>query len=357
MSKVVLHIHQKFLPYRGGSTQRLLNLIQNASENYKHIVICKNSERVESFSQVGNIKIYRCEKYSDIPFLLLKLCFKYKVDIVHYHNYRPAFFGLVSKLLFPRAKTIFELHSVYIPTTKLGRFFTKMVHRACDEAVVLSNSSVLALKEIGFKKKISVIYNGVDLDRFRDANSAPELLEVEGKKHIVGYIGSIEAFQGVDTFCSIAKSVKQTRKDIDFVVIGGNMENHRKLDSIAQGAVEFYEFFSPEVIPSLYKKFKCLLMTRPSLPETESAVPLKPIEALGAGIPVISTNVGGMQELKSVLESTNIHLFDTKEEIETFILSDNLEKLQYSEEKLIFKFDVNRQSELLEQVYAELISG
>lgn len=355
MSKVVLHIHQKFLPYKGGSTQRLLNLIQNASEEYKHIVICKNSERVESFSQVGNINIYRYEKYSDIPFLLFKIFLKYKVDIVHYHNYRPAFFGLVSKLLFLRAKTIFELHSIYIPTTKLGRLFTKIVHRACDEAVVLSNSSVSALKEIGFKKKISVIYNGVDLDKFRNANSAPELLE--GKKHIVGYIGSIEAFQGVDTFCTIAKNVKKTRKDIDFVVIGGNMENHRKLDSIAQGAVEFYEFFSPEVVPSLYKNFKCLLMTRPSLPETESAVPLKPIEALGAGIPVISTNVGGMQELKSVLESTNIHLFDTKEEIVEFILSDNLEKLQYSEEKLIFKFDVNRQSELLEQVYTELISG
>ncbi|WP_439832742.1 glycosyltransferase family 4 protein [Aeromonas caviae] len=355
MSKVVLHIHQKFLPYKGGSTQRLLNLIKNASDEYMHIVVCINSEHVESFSQVGDIKIFRCDKYSNIPFLLLKLFFKYKFDIVHYHNYRPAFFGLVSKILFPRARTIFELHSVYIPTTKLGRLLTKLVHYACDEALVLSNSSVSALKKTGFKKKISVIYNGVNLDVFKNANRASELLK--GKTNIVGYIGSIEAFQGVDTFCSIANNVKKIRKDIDFVVIGGNIENHHKLDSIAQGAVDFYEFFSPEAVPALYKKFKCLLMTRPSLPETESAVPLKPIEALGAGIPVISTNVGGMKELKSILESSNIHLFDTKEEIEAFLLSDKLDKLQFIEEKQIFKFDVNRQSELLEKAYTELISG
>ncbi|ELD3371661.1 glycosyltransferase family 4 protein [Vibrio cholerae] len=355
MSKVVLHIHQKFLPYKGGSTQRLLNLIQNASEKYTHIVVCINSEKVESFSQIGNIKIYRCEKYSDIPLLLFKLYYKYKIHIVHYHNYRPAFFGLVSKLLFPRAKTIFELHSIYIPTTKLGRLLTKVVHHACDEALVLSNSSVIALRKIGFKKKISVIYNGVDLDKFRNANSTSEI--INRKNCIVGYIGSIEAFQGVENFCSIAKNVKNVRQDIDFIVIGGNRENHRKLESIAEGSVEFYEFFSPEVVPSLYKKFKCLLMTRPSLPETESAVPLKPIEALGAGIPVISTSVGGMQELKSVLGSKNIYLFESKEEIEKFILSGNLEQIQYNEEKHISLFDVNKQSELLENVYTELISG
>ncbi|ELS3450260.1 glycosyltransferase family 4 protein [Vibrio vulnificus] len=355
MTKIVLHIHQKFLPYKGGSTQRLLNLISGSSENYQHIVVCINSERAEAYSQVGDIKIYRCDKYSDIPFLLVKLFFKYRFDIIHYHNYRPAFFGLISKLLFPKAKTILELHSIYVPTTKFGRLLTRIVHFACDEALVLSNSSMLALKEKDFNKRISVIYNGVDIEKFRSANIDPGLLE--GKKNVIGYIGSIEAFQGVDTFCTIAKSVKKKRKDIDFVVIGGNIENHQKLEDLAQGTVDFYEFFSPEVVPSLYKNIKCLLMTRPSLPETESAVPLKPIEALGAGIPVISTNVGGMRELKFVLDSKNIYLYETKQEIEDFILSDGFNDLGFSEEILIDKFDIKRQSGLLEKVYAELISG
>ncbi|MEZ8233047.1 glycosyltransferase family 4 protein [Vibrio splendidus] len=354
MSKIVLHIHQKFLPYQGGSTQRLLNLIQDATDEYEHIVICENSEKVDSYSEVGRIRIYRYDKYSQIPSILLKIKKTIKINIVHYHNYRPAFWGSVSKLIFPKAKTLFELHSVYVPTTLLGRFLTKFIHKICDQGLVLSESSVSALKERSFTKPISVIYNGVDITKFRDAPTKNGIFSSEGI--IVGYIGSIEAFQGVDSFCKIAKQVKDKRNDITFVVVGGDKNKHNILKKISGDTVDFYEFFPPELVPSIYKMFNCLLMTRPSLPETESAVPLKPIEALGSNIPVISTKVGGMVELKCVLDSKNIQLFDTVEEIESYLVDLEFENLRFNKENKLAVFDVKKQAALLEDVYEGLIN-
>lgn len=354
MSKVVLHIHQKFLPYQGGSTQRLLNLIQDATNEYEHIVVCENSEKVESYSEVGRLRIYRYGKYSQIPSILLKIKKTIKVDIVHYHNYRPAFWGTFTKLIFPHSKTLFELHSVYVPTTLLGRFLTKFIHKICDQGLVLSESSVCALKERGFTKPISVIYNGVDITKFRDAPINNDIFDIEGI--IIGYIGSIEAFQGVDSFCKIAKKVKDKRNDITFVVVGGDKNKHNVLKNISGDTVDFYEFFPPKLVPSIYKRFNCLLMTRPSLPETESAVPLKPIEALGSNIPVISTKVGGMVELKNVLDSKNIHLFDTVEEIENYLLGLDFKNLLFSKEDKLTVFDVTKQASSLEEVYEGLIN-
>uniref|UniRef100_UPI001C71DAFB glycosyltransferase family 4 protein n=1 Tax=Aliivibrio sp. SR45-2 TaxID=2760931 RepID=UPI001C71DAFB len=235
-----------------------------------------------------------------------------------------------------------------------GRFLTKFVHKICDQGLVLSESSVTALKDRGFTKPISVIYNGVDIMKFRNASA--EHCIFKDNAIIVGYIGSIEAFQGVDSFCKIAKQVKNKRSDITFVVVGGDKAKHNILKKIAEGTVDFYEFFPPELVPSIYKRFDCLLMTRPSLPETESAVPLKPIEALGSHIPVISTKVGGMVELKKVLDSTNIHLFDTLEEIESYLLNLDFGNMLFHEEKNLAMFDVAKQANRLEDVYEVLIN-
>jgi glycosyltransferase involved in cell wall biosynthesis len=351
--KWVLHVHQKFLPYQGGSTQRLLNLIDNDQE-FNHVVLCTNSESVNSFSSVNGIDIFRFDKYADIPRLMYLIKQKYDISIIHLHNYRPAFWGLIGRIFFHNVKVIFELHSVYIPSTLTGRLLASFIHKFNRTAIVLSESSVTAVKKLGFKGDIHVVRNGIDIERFRNSKQVKSLIS---NRIVIGYIGSLEAFQGVENFCVVAKSVSKIRDDISFIVVGGTEVQHNAMKKIAGNSVNFHTFFSTDMVPSLYNGIDALLMCRPSLPETESAIPLKPLEALAAKVPVLSTDVGGMKELKISLQTNNIRLFHEIPEIIDFIKNSSPSDFEFNDNLDLSMFDKDNNKAILNNIYKEIISG
>ena len=98
-------------------------------------------------------------------------------------------------------------------------------------------------------------------------------------------------------------------------------------------------------------------MTRPIISETQSAIPLKPIEALAAGASVLSTEVEGMLELKKLTQANDnqIRIMDIQSMI-TYInnvckdnLKDDLMPLNN-----INIFDQKYNSGLLAEIYKEI---
>jgi glycosyltransferase involved in cell wall biosynthesis len=174
-NKIVLHIHQKFLPYQGGSTQRLLNLIDNGQSHFKHIVMCINSEGSEVFSNESGIDVYRFNKYWQIPALMKRIFKENDISLVHLHNYRPAFFGYLGLLFTKNIRSIFELHSVYRPNGILGRLLAQSVHHLTKDMIVLSESSVTAIRNMKYTQNIHIIRNGINIEKFRKNSLATSL--------------------------------------------------------------------------------------------------------------------------------------------------------------------------------------
>jgi glycosyltransferase involved in cell wall biosynthesis len=110
-----------------------------------------------------------------------------------------------------------------------------------------------------------------------------------------------------------------------------------------------------EDVPFIYHLIDVLLIPRPSTLSTETAIPLKPIEALACKKNVVGTKVKGLIEFKEMVKD-GVYLFDSVDEIVSFLRNFNIEeyKLNVIPEKVSF-FSYIRQSDKLLNIYKNLI--
>jgi glycosyltransferase involved in cell wall biosynthesis len=174
--------------------------------------------------------------------------------------------------------------------------------RTADKIIAISSATKDYVLRLGAKpSKIEVIYNGVDVARFR---VIPGKREEMRKKLGIPY-GAIVVFtvrrlvykNGVDTLLDCANiAVKKNRK-IMFLVVGKgpDMENVRL--QVAQLGIaanfKLAGFVSDADLPSYYNAADMFVL--PS--KSGEGLPLVAMEAMACGLPVVATNVGGIKEI------------------------------------------------------------
>lgn len=365
--KTIVHIHQKFYPYQGGSTHRLLNqLININTERYNIIVISQKLDNEKDEELYKGIKIIRYKKFYQIIRLLKDIEKKYKIDLLHSHNYRPSFYTAIFNV-FHNKKMIIEMHSIYEVNSWLKKEIGRFLLKIANQIIVLSNESKRIIKEeYKIDKDIEIIYNGIELDKFinSDRELSSDNLDIkkfidgsrEKGKIIIGYIGSLREFQGIDNVIKIINSINN--KKIRFIVIGGTeVESAEVAKKITSADVLVKPFVEKTQARKIYKNLDILLMPRPNTKATQSAIPLKPIEALASGNIIYSTNVGGMNELNDILKSNRIKFMTVDEMIIDINSLDYVPT--FDEEGLdgLYFFDEKIQAEKLGNLYEKMLTA
>ena len=338
----ILHIHEKFWPYNGGSTTRLLNLI-DTSDN-KHYVLsrkhCDSLSKIERLNR--NIVIVRYQSDLDLFKLLISIFFNKKIDIFHVHNLRASFLFL--PFLVFRKKTLLELHSIYLPRSRVKRFISKLATYFYKEILVLSSNSKKLFKENFWgSPKITIVENGVSLSRFGFNR------ELSGNLKVC-YIGSLKEFQGVNRFVEIANIVE--RSDMEFHIYGGTSSEISELKQLdVNGKVRFHGQVAYSDVHNIYARMDAMLMTRPKMKSTDSAIPIKPIEALSVGLDVFSTDVGGMREIESILNTDKLKIMSKEALVSTLTTYQRTDKAQAAD---LSYFDKLTKTKHLEEIYKGL---
>lgn len=337
----VVHVHEKFYPYLGGSTFRLLNLlngINKQNSNFYFTVLCENHTKKLPEREIlqPNIEIVRFNNYFTIPLLLFNLSKKRKIHIIHAHNYRPFLLAFISNI-FLRKKIILEMHSIYkisFLKQSIVNILFKIVRK--NRIITLSETSKKYFSRL-YKtpqKKIEVIYNGIDINRFRNCRSVSKSIDYKiiskfiSKFNLrIGYIGSFYSWQGVFSFVEVAKEVVKTRKDVGFIMVGCGptfLETERLIRRYSLGKnILIHGAVPEEEIPVVYNLIDILLIPRPSTLATATAIPLKPIEALACGKIVVGTRIEGLLELKDKVGG-GIFLFDSLKRIISYLEKFNI---------------------------------
>lgn len=367
MKKNIVHIHQKFYPYQGGSTQRLLNQLENLDkDHYNIIVISQKLKNDLDYEIYHGINIIRYSNFFQIFRILLKINKEVGIDLLHSHNYRPSFFTIMTNFILSK-KIIIEMHSIYELKNWFKKFISKILLNSVDQIIVLSNESKRILNdEYKIKTKIEIIYNGVDIDSF--VNSKDNIIKYnnevsrfireskEKNKILVGYIGSLRSFQGINNVIKIINVTKNA--SVNFIIVGGSDEESRML---AKKIYNKNSYISPFVdkknVISIYKNLDILLIPRPHTLATQSAIPLKPIEALAAGCIIYSTKVEGMVEFNKIVKSDKIKFMSTDEMIVEINNLKNVEKSDLIKDlKGLYAFDEKTQAKKLTNLYVNLMS-
>lgn len=213
--------------------------------------------------------------------------------------WRNAFHIMVAKLL--RRKTIFHvLGAIDIFYSResglLSKFLIKRTLNLADVLIVQSPKLKDFVSAIS-KKKVIVIFNGIDFHRFKKQPKYKDGIKLHANGKIILTVGALGHNKGTfDILKAIPLVVKNDFKVFFYFIGRGEVSKFldvcRKLDIENYG--KFLESVSEDEKIDLYLSSDIFI-----LPSYAEGQPLAILEAMAAGLPVISTTVGSIPEVIS----------------------------------------------------------
>lgn len=171
----------------------------------------------------------------------------------------------------------------------------KLINRWVTKIIVNSNAvkRMVLQDEKVCEDKIELIYNGVDLERFKvrvDVISKKEELGLLKECKVIGCIGNLRPIKGHKFLIEAAKGIVNVFPNAHFLFIGDGEEKRRLADRVKRLGLEKNIHFlgKREDIPQLIKIMDICIL--PSLSEGLSNALL---EYMASAKPVIATRVGG----------------------------------------------------------------
>jgi glycosyltransferase involved in cell wall biosynthesis len=163
-------------------------------------------------------------------------------------------------------------------------------------AVAKSHARYLSEHEGCPTRKVWVIPNGVDVDRFRPLAPQPELrvsLGLPATGPVAAIVAALRPEKNHELFLAAAKRIRAVRPDCHFLVVGDGALRP-KLEVLRDnlgltGAIHFLGTRSD--IPELLSVVDVLMLT-----SHMEANPVSILEALACGKPVVATRVGSIPE-------------------------------------------------------------
>jgi PEP-CTERM/exosortase A-associated glycosyltransferase len=333
----ILHILDHSLPLHSGYTFRSHNILREqrkrgwlpvAITSPKHEASWKGQSAAKE--EIDGLQYYRSgASNSSIPFwrelrLMKLLANRIEVaarterpDLLHAHspilNALPALW-VGRKLGIPvvyEVRAFWEDAAVDHGTYSEGSLKYKMVrrmetwvcHRAAQTAVICDGLRSDLIRRGIAKDKISIVPNGVNPEDFESRE--PDLALAEelgvGGKIVLGFIGSFNRYENLDFLINAVQRLSETRSDVVLVLAGGGeMENDLRAQierMKIHNRVIMLGRVPHEKIPAIYSLIDVFVYPRYSIRLTELVTPLKPLESMAMGKPIVASDIGGHREL------------------------------------------------------------
>lgn len=217
----------------------------------------------------------------------LEVPFVYEVRSYHEHTWRPmAEWVLDSE--FTRRRMAQEdrcMHEADAVVTICETMKAGLVARGVDE------------------RKIFVVPNSVDLDRFMPRQRDPALVEQVGLRDgvVVGYISNISAREGHEVLLRAVARARTAGDDLQCLIVGTGPELPRLQQLALELGIAEHVVFTGEVphdrIADYYALIDIFVVPRVADFASDSVTPMKPFEAMALRRPIIISDRPALKEL------------------------------------------------------------
>lgn len=154
--------------------------------------------------------------------------------------------------------------------------------------------------------RVVVAPNGADLDRLRAPSSSAvqaiaKLRAKIGSALVVGYVGSLRPLEGVHVLVEAIAALTDRGHDVHGLIVGdGEARAQLVAQAAALGIADRVTF--PGRVPAAdvgayYDAVDVFAVTREASRVTELVTPIKPLEAMGRGKPVVMSSLPALREL------------------------------------------------------------
>jgi L-malate glycosyltransferase len=271
----------------GGAEVLAAGLARELSDRYRFVFACLDDKvgvLGEEFAERGvPMKVFYRQPGIDwkCSFRLAQFFREHHVQVIHAHQYTPFFQSLLARLAYRRPPIVFTEHGRHYPDYRSSKrvAVNRALLRSDDRLIGVGNSVRRALVNYeGLPKhRTETIYNGVPLDKFLSVRGDAEL-----RKNVRNELGIAS-----NEFVVIQVPVR-------LVLVGAGEERTQLEQLVVEQQLGDAVVFlgARKDIPQLLAGADAFLLSSIS-----EGIPLTLIEAMGAGIPIVSTDVGGIPEV------------------------------------------------------------
>ena len=284
-------------------------------------------------------------------FRLIWMIWKYKIDVIHAHNYEGALIGWLAKLVTRRPMLFNAVNNMVDELVtydfiwskkfalKLAGLLDKTIPFMGDYVTAVSDSLKAYLVKIGVRAdKIQVLPAGVNASMFSARNKLAlrEKYGYREEQQIVIYTGSLDKFQRIDYLLDATHLLKPKYPELK-VILASNIANQKDLDTIEaqiqaldiDDVVDIVKGLELEKLPDYLALSDVATLPRTDCP----GHPVKILNYMCGNIPIagFSGAAKGLHHMKTAVLAEDHNVKEFAESIA--MLLDEKDKAQYVAEK------------------------
>ena len=369
----VLHVFDHSIPLHSGYTFRsrsILNQQRALGIETCHVTSPKHGNDQAEIEEVDGLKFYRSAPtsglMSKLPVLnqmaniapmvkrILEVIKIEKPDVIHAHS--PALNGLAALKAGRKSglPVVYEIRAFWEDAAvdhgtckeddlryRLTRKMESHVVKNANAVTTICEGLRTDLISRGFdESKFTVIANAVNIEQFdvitaQDKADNAELAEDLKLTDcdVLGFLGSFYAYEGLDLAIAAMPEVLAKNPKVRLLLVGGGPQEQNLKQQVTLLGLEGKVIFTGRVphteVGKYYSLVDLLVYPRKAMRLTDLVTPLKPLEAMAQGKPVIASDVGGHKEL--ITDNDTGFLFKAGDSVE---LAERLVELLADDNKL-----------------------
>lgn len=313
-----------------GSEIVLLDLLKSAKENnYAPVLWCNSEVLAKKAADLGIEVIvdnFVCLGYWTLPrwnfrqfFRQLiktkKLLTDYKISLVHCNNGAPCQW-MVPVCKFTSTPILLHLHARYMFRDRLTLLF-----HGVDHIIGVSQSVTKLFKHNEFNnQKVEIIYNGIEPKRVLCSSPLDIRAELSANKSdfVILYMGSLIARKSVHQLLYAVDSLKKTY-NIKLAIVGSGSEKIKLTRLVNKLNISQEVTFLPATnnVAQIYSSNADCFISVPK----EEVFGLTLAEASIAKLPIITSNIPGIDEIYTDKKNALLVTPNNAEELRTAIVS------------------------------------
>lgn len=281
---------------------------------------------------------------------LAKICRQNKIDIIHAQYPRENYIAILSRIFYKKVKVIYTCH-LTLKTNLLWKITNKIIIPHEEKILSVCNEGKRLLVANGInEKKIDVIFNGIICEDKKQINSdIRRELGIDDDTFVICTLARYHMEKGLDYFVKSIKKLEE-KTDKKFVaLIAGDGELFGEIKSL----IEELDL-KDKILQLGYRNDSENILYGSDIfvnsAKCYEALSFAILEALGAGLPVVATNVGGNPEIiNSKTDCGYIVEYGNEEEMANAVLKLMEDKETYG------RFCVNAKKAVREVFNLELL--
>lgn len=288
----------------GGTEEYITTLVKQMDPLKYHSSLCFISGKGAIYNEVSkinnNIAFIGMNNGFDIlgALKLIRYLYKGRFDIIHSHSSN--IMANIIIALFKKPKKVFTEH--VSPGArhlfKKRKIFYRLLGRRFHRIIAISGyvKSKLVEEMHLHPERITVIYNGISLDKFNNlATSSQDIVTgIDNSSSIIGFVGRMADFKRPILFVDVARELIKKNNNFYFIMVGDGPELEKCRDKIQQYQIneKFKLMGFRRDIPAIMRSFDALFFT-----SSGEGFGIVLIEAMAMGIPVFAINDGAVPEI------------------------------------------------------------